>query len=201
MVIGRDKNVQNDFSAEIRTLCELHKVRFDFREDATSVTSPRTLAISWRWLVDLPNGRLIVLHDSLLPKYRGFAPLISQLVNGDGEIGVTAITAAEEFDQGEIISQRSRKIKYPTKIRDAIETVSHLYGDIVCELLEQINTGETLISTPQDEAAATYSLWRDEQDYLISWNDSAARIRRFVDAVGYPFQGASTYLNGKNPDS
>ena len=48
----------------------------------------------------------------------------------------------------------------------------------------------------QDEAQASYSIWRDEDDYQIDWTADAMEIRRFIDAVGYPYQGASSYING-----
>ena len=84
------------------------------------------LAIGWRWLIS-GTENLIVLHDSLLPKYRGFAPLVNSLINGEQEIGVTAIWAGPEFDAGEIIFQEKAGICYPIKIQEAIEIVSGLY--------------------------------------------------------------------------
>jgi methionyl-tRNA formyltransferase len=49
----------------------------------------------------------------------------------------------------------------------------------------------------QDESKATYSLWRDEADYRIDWTKQATMIRRFIDAVGFPFKGASCVVDGK----
>ena len=52
-------------------------------------------------------------------------------------------------------------------------------------------------ASPQDDSQATYSLWRDEEDYAIDWSQSATDLRRFVDAVGHPYKGASTTLHGQ----
>jgi methionyl-tRNA formyltransferase len=52
------------------------------------------------------------------------------------------------------------------------------------------------VAIPQDEKAATYSLWRDEDDYRIDWSHDAAVIKRFIDAVGYPYHGACSNLDG-----
>jgi len=57
--------------------------------------------------------------------------------------------------------------------------------------------GEILSSYKQNEEDVTYSLWRDEQDYIIDWSKSAEFIHRFINAVGYPYKGASTLMDGK----
>ena len=51
-------------------------------------------------------------------------------------------------------------------------------------------------SVQQDESEATYSLWLDESDYQIDWNWDSSHIRRFIDATGYPYKGAFTYISG-----
>jgi methionyl-tRNA formyltransferase len=53
------------------------------------------------------------MHDSLLPKYRGFAPLPNALINGEREVGVTALFASEEYDMGDIVCQRRLAVEYP----------------------------------------------------------------------------------------
>jgi methionyl-tRNA formyltransferase len=54
-----------------------------------------------------------------------------------------------------------------------------------------------MISVPQDEEKATYSLWRDEEDYKINWNHNAADIKRFIDAVGFPYLCAFSKIKGR----
>ena len=66
------------------------------------------------------NNTLIVIHDSILPTYRGYLPLVSQLIDGQKEIGVTAILANENFDEGDIVHISKTKINYPITINDAI---------------------------------------------------------------------------------
>ena len=194
--IGRDSSVTNDFSAEIRDLCDASGIPWRYRDQANTLPKPDyAIAISWRWLLkDVDN--LIVIHDSLLPKYRGFAPLVSQLVNGDKEIGVTAIWAEEEYDTGSIIAQSSIPIEYPIKIGDAIEKISNCYEDCILRIFRSIASNADIVSTPQDESLATYSLWRDDDDYWINWHDNAERIARFVDAVGPPYKGALSLCMG-----
>ena len=195
VVAAKDAAVINDFYADIRDICVNHKISF---YDRTVVALPAVdyqLAIGWRWLISRTEN-LIVLHDSLLPKYRGFAPLVNSLINGEQEIGVTAIWAGPEFDAGEIIFQEKARICYPIKIQEAIEIVSGLYRKICIAIFNSIRANQPLVSFPQIEDDATYSLWRDEEDYRIDWSQSSKAIKRFIDAVAFPYQGAQSLLEG-----
>ena len=153
-------------------------------------------AISWKWMLEIKMGTLIVLHDSLLPRYRGFNPLVSALINGDRQIGVTALYAGKDFDTGDIIAQKSAEITYPIRIQRAIDIISDLYSELVNEITAKILAGKELEVYNQDLSLVTYSLWRDEMDYLIDWNRSADYIKRFIDSVGIPYKGASSYIEG-----
>lgn len=197
-VIGaRDKNVQNDYYNEIRQLCIENRIEFHDRTENVSVQSKYSIAISWRWIIS-PNAdsRLIILHDSLLPKYRGFAPLVNMLINHESKVGVTALFANGEFDRGDIIAQKSIDVHYPIRIHEAIERVSKLYGELVLELLSKMSSGVEISAKPQNESEATYSLWRNEDDYAIDWNKDSAYIQQFIYSVGFPFSGASSCYEG-----
>lgn len=197
-VVGaRDKAVANDYYEDIKHLSELKGIRF-FEKGSTLDTQSVDwiIAISWRWLINDHHNKLIVFHDSLLPKYRGFNPLVTSLINGDNEIGVTAIIANAAFDAGNIVGQESAAISYPINIKTAIEIIATLYESLAIKILDQIRS-EQLKETIQAENDISYSLWRNEDDYFINWNDDAAAIRRFVDAVGFPYLGAKTTIEGK----
>ena len=199
VVTAQDKNVQEDYSKEIITLADENNITTIDRNSPYKVQSAYALAISWRWLIPIEprQTRLIVLHDSLLPKYRGFAPLVSQLVEKESTLGVTAFFAAEEFDKGEIIAQQKANIHYPIKIKEAIAITARLYCNITHNLMNIITRDGQLESTPQKEEEATYSLWRDKEDYCIDWTQQATRILRFIHAVGDPYLGACAQLQGR----
>jgi len=189
VVIGTDKNIENDYSNEILDICKSNEIKHSFRNEEYRLNALYSFAIGWRWIINI-GTKLIVLHDSLLPKYRGFAPLVNCLVNNEKEIGVTALYASEEYDRGDIIGQEKIEIEYPIKIQSAIDQIAPLYSKLVNKISHQILMGKTIEAIKQSEKLATYSLWRDEDDYLINWNDDATKINRFVDAVGYPYRGA-----------
>jgi methionyl-tRNA formyltransferase len=189
-----DKNVLNDYCLEIRELCAHHSIPCFMRCDMNPITSAFALSISWRWILRLDNTRLIILHDSLLPRYRGFNPLVSYLINGEDHIGVSALYAAESFDRGEIIAQERSTITYPIKIQQAIEISVSLYIKLAIKIFDAIANGQAIEAQPQDESKASYSLWRDEEDYRITWNTTSNQIKRFIDAVGFPYKGASAMM-------
>ena len=199
-VVGaRDSGVENDWHAEIAELCFTHGVEFRTRGEQSDKLQPVAdfnFAIGWKWII-ADSSRLVVFHDSLLPKYRGFAPLVNMLVNGTNEIGVTALIASDEYDRGEIIYQARESISYPIKIVDAIDRIIPIYTELVVRIANDIFSTGKLNSFPQDEELASYSLWRDERDYFIDWTGDAEEIRRFVDAVGAPYRGAAAFLNGQ----
>jgi methionyl-tRNA formyltransferase len=86
---------------------------------------------------------------------------------------------------------------YPLKIEAAIKQIEPLYFDLVCEIYQNIQDNKPILGSEQDHSNATYSLWLDQEDYFIDWQWSAEKIKRFVDAVGFPYDGAKARLNEK----
>jgi methionyl-tRNA formyltransferase len=197
VVVGADKAIQKDFEEEIIEQCKLHELTYVKRADfAGAIETEYAMAISWRWLINHPSERLIVFHDSILPRYRGFAPLVNSLINAEPEIGVTAIYGASDFDTGDIIAQSSSPVSYPLTIGDAISMINDNYAACGREILAQLCSGDVLVAKRQQDSEASYSVWLDDHDYRIDWSTSAQRIRRFVDAVGYPYMGAYSTVEG-----
>jgi len=196
VVVGRDKNVINDFADDIISLCKKHQIGCQERKDHQTLKTNYAMAIGWRWILPSTEN-LIVLHDSLLPKYRGFLPLVSALLNKETEVGVTALFANDYYDSGDIIAQVKTNISYPIKIQKLINLVQLNYQQLATDIVAKIKSNKELSSTPQNHDDASYSLWRDEDDYRIDWNQSASDIQRFIYAVGTPYAGASAYVDGK----
>ncbi|HSC40003.1 MAG TPA: formyltransferase family protein [Chitinophagaceae bacterium] len=196
VVTARDKGVLQDYTEEILDVCRQNGI--SFFERTTYCEMPGAayrILIGWRWMV--PETNTIVLHDALLPAYRGFAPLVNALINGEKEVGVTALWAAAQYDAGAVIAQRKMTVNEPVRINDAIVAMAGLYVQVMEQILEDICNGGQLVATPQDEAAATYSLWRDEADYFIDWKLDDRRILRTIYALSFPYHGACTLLHGR----
>jgi len=176
----------------------LPAVRQNLYDTILDLGISKILCAGWRYLIgdrvlELLNGRVIVAHDSLLPKLRGFAPLVTAMLIGDTETGVTFLKAGSGVDDGPILWQDRVTIGPTDTIGDLIEKLLPLYQ----RGTELFLTGKLSNETPQDSASATYSIWRDERDYFIDWNWDASYIERFIRALGNPYAGARTRLGGK----
>ena len=206
VVSFHEVGVEKDWYDDISNLCGEHRISFYEWKDikfhldsvlkSNSITS--AIAISWRFLIplsinDVLENKLIVFHDSLLPKYRGFAPVVTALLNGDDEIGATALFAVWEVDKGDIILQKSISVGQDMSIADIIHKMSSLYSDMAAEIVEKILSGGELFAFQQDESKASYSVWRDEDDYWIDWTKPSRDIAAFVRAVGSPYKGAKCF--------
>jgi methionyl-tRNA formyltransferase len=148
--------------------------------------------VGWQYMLSQTDDRFVIFHDSLLPRYRGFSPTVSALINGEYEIGVTGLRPSSQVDRGPIYAQAAIKISYPIKLKDALHLLKECYQKVALEILDKF---EKNILSPilQNEAQATYSIWRDEFDYFVDWNWPAKKIVRFVDSVGWPYSGARTF--------
>ncbi|WP_299951414.1 formyltransferase family protein [Hyphomonas sp. BRH_c22] len=152
--------------------------------------------VGWQYLVRDTILNLIVFHDSLLPKYRGFAPTVSAMINGESRIGVTALKPVSDVDAGPIIGQVATDVRYPMSIADALKMQAQSMSKLTLVILDTCANGIP-DGVPQNEAEATYSLWRDAGDYWLDWSHSADRLARTVDAVGPPYEGARSLYNGE----
>jgi methionyl-tRNA formyltransferase len=200
VVASKDKGNKEDFFLEIKDLCDKSNITFcDRKDDVLKIKSEYCIAVGWRWLIHEAKN-LIVIHDSFLPYYRGFSPLVNMLINGEKYVAASAIWATEKMDEGNIIVQRKKFITYPCKIYDAINIVSEIYVELILDIFERLVLSKVgkLPSIPQLHNKASYSIWRDEDDYFINWKKPAEYIKRFVDAVSYPYDGAKTRI--KNED-
>lgn len=194
-VIARDQGLVDDPADEIARV--LGRAGIPTRENMPPNTGQvAALAIGWRRLIHADYEYVFVVHDSLLPHLRGWNPLVTALVSGDRSIGATLFLADGGMDTGPIISQALIPIEVPARYSKALDLVCDCISNLVVDLLAQLPSGD-VVANPQIESDATYSLWRDEDDYLIDWNSDAERIQRHIFAVGHPYRGAKSFLAGE----
>ncbi len=197
VVSAKDKSINDNSYTAIQNICVENNIPFYDRHDTVADHSTHAFVVGWLWLLFLEGVEIIIFHDSPLPKYRGFNPLVSYLLNKETRIGVTALFAHKNFDCGDIIEQHPVDIEYPIKLNDAIQKIIPCYVYLTLKICNTLDAGHVLRGTKQDETEATYSLWRDEADYKIDWCKDSEYIKRFIDSLGFPYKGASTFLNGK----
>ncbi|MET7995454.1 methionyl-tRNA formyltransferase [Amycolatopsis sp. NPDC005232] len=158
------------------------------------------VANNWRtWLppeiFDLPPHGTLNVHDSLLPAYAGFSPLIWALVNGEPEVGVTAHMMNAELDAGDIVVQRAVPVGSKDTTTDLFHRTVDLIEPIVAEALSLIEAG-TVVPIAQDRSKASFFHKRAPRDSLIDWTWPASDIERLVRAQSDPYPNAFAYHRG-----
>jgi methionyl-tRNA formyltransferase len=158
-------------------------------------------AVSWRYLVPpevFRQARLgaFVLHDSLLPGYRGFAPTVWAIANGEKRTGATLCRMEEAVDSGEIIDQAVVPIGPEETIAEVLPRVTATYLEILARTLPQLLAGSAA-GQAQDESQATYCCARRPEDNEIDWLAGTDRIHDLIRAVTHPYPGAYTELDGR----
>jgi len=200
----REVKVVDSFDEKIRLFAIENKLPMyawkDIRKEGVGWLKKNRIwsivCVGWRFMIpkdwiDYLNGHVLITHDSLLPKYRGFAPLASALINGEKEAGLTVMLAGAEMDTGDIIYQKIISIDTNYTISDLIKVIMPLFDEGVVSSLKKMISGK-IKRKKQDHSKATYSIWRDEIDLWIDWNESASRIERTIRALGRPYMGART---------
>ncbi|QCW80242.1 methionyl-tRNA formyltransferase [Streptomyces sp. S6] len=159
------------------------------------------VANNWRtWIppeiYDLPVHGTLNIHDSLLPAYAGFSPLIWALINGEPEVGVTAHLMDEELDAGDIVVQRSVPVGPTDTSTDLFHRTVDLIAPVTTEALGLIASGQTEF-TPQDRSRASFFHKRAEEDIRIDWNWPAKDLERLIRAQSAPYPSAFTFHQGQ----
>jgi methionyl-tRNA formyltransferase len=159
------------------------------------------VATNWRtWIppeiFELPRLGTLNVHDSLLPAYGGFSPLIWALINGEPEVGVTAHMMDAELDAGDIVLQRAVPVGDRDTTTDLFHKTLALFGPITVDGLDLIASGRT-DWTPQDRSRASFFHKRAEEDSRIDWTWPAEDLDRLVRAQSDPYPNAFTYHRGR----
>ena len=149
-----------------------------------------------QWMIDLPRLGCINLHGSLLPKYRGAAPLQWSLIRGEPVTGVTTMRIDAGLDTGDILLKREVAIQDSDTTETLGERLSIIGADLMVETLQGLEQGD-LVAVPQDHAQATLAPILKKEDGRINWNLPALDIWNRVRGLR-PWPGAYTSFRGKN---
>lgn len=145
-------------------------------------------------IIHLPPYGCINLHASLLPKYRGAAPIQWAIMNGEKKTGITTMLMDEGLDTGDILLQKEVDIYIDDNAETLSKRLSEIGAELLIETLQGLR-GETIKPRPQI-GIPTYAPPLKKQDGFINWNRTANDIYNFVRGV-YPWPGAFCYLNNK----
>jgi len=172
----------------------------EFRDQLTTIHPDAIIVVGYgriipRWMIDLPRFGNLNLHASLLPKYRGAAPIQWAIASGESVTGVTTMRIDAGLDTGDILLQR----EMPIALEDTADTLSprlaSMGADLMLETLRELANGK-VHPKPQDHSQATLApiLKKEDgrMDFARGANDLFNRLRGFQ-----PWPGAFTTFKGK----
>lgn len=140
-----------------------------------------------------PRRGCINVHFSLLPLYRGAAPVNWAIVNGERETGVTTMFIEPELDSGPILLQKKTAIGERETASELMQRLAHIGADLLGETLVRINS---LTPRPQHDRDATFAPMLKREDGLIKWSSDARLIERSVRGF-QPWPGSYTTLDSR----
>jgi methionyl-tRNA formyltransferase len=146
-------------------------------------------------ILEQPRLGCINVHPSLLPKYRGAAPLNWTIIRGETKTGVTIMQMDEGMDSGDILLQEETAIGSRETVGDLHDRLAAMGAQMLIRTIEMIEAG-TLARIPQDRAAATFAPRLKKDDGLIRWEADVHDIIRLIRGLS-PSPGAYTFLDGR----
>ncbi len=191
-------------------LAAVHDIPLHYVEninDAGPVETLRELApdlifcVGWTQLLrkpilEIPTIGCIGFHASLLPRYRGRAPVNWAIIHGETETGNTMMFLDEGVDTGDIIAQRKFPIENDDTCATIYDKVAHSEEEMLREVMPMIHQ-DRMPRTPQDPTQATVMPRRRPRDGAIDWNRTTRELHDWVRALTHPYPGAFTGLAGR----
>ena len=146
------------------------------------------------YILNYPRYGCINVHASLLPKYRGAAPIQRAVLNGDDETGVCIMKMEKGLDTGDIISVKSTAIGEYETSGELFDRLAKIGGDLLVRTIKDIETGNA-VYTKQDDEKSTYAEKITKETACIDWEKSSTEISKQICAMN-PFPGAYTTYMG-----
>ena len=171
-----------------------------FLEELRSYGADLQVVVAFRMLPEavwsMPRLGTFNLHASLLPQYRGAAPINWAIINGEKETGVTTFFLKHDIDTGSIIFQEREPIHDDDTAGTLYERLMSRGAGLVLKTVQAIQTG-AFETTPQPEAAAKHAPKIFKETCEINWNTPAESVRNFVRGLS-PYPAAWTTVGGKS---
>jgi len=177
------------------------KTNDEFRAQLTALKPDAIIVVGYgriipQWMLDLPPLGNINLHASLLPKYRGAAPIQWAIAQGETVTGVTTMRIDAGLDTGDILQQRELPITPDDTSESIAPRLAAIGADLVVATLRGLQAG-TLHASPQDNSQATLAPILKKEDGLVDFSRPAAEILNRIRGF-QPWPGAHTKFRGKN---
>jgi len=173
----------------------------EFRRQLTDLQPDAIVVVAYGriippWMLHLPPLGNINVHGSLLPKYRGAAPIQWAIANGETVTGVTTMLLDEGLDTGDMLLKRAMPIAPEDTAVTLAPRLAELGADLLVETLQELQKG-VLEPVPQDDSLATLAPILKKEDGLVDFNRTAREIHNRMRGF-QPWPGAYTHFRGKN---
>lgn len=178
------------------------QVKSENYKDYLLETRPRIVfVISWRFLIpkecfDIPENGIFVLHDSLLPRYRGFSPTNWVIINGEKETGITLQYINERVDVGDIVDQIKINLDSQETAKTLNDKLLRLYPKIILKNIDLILKKQNQ-RISQNEKYATYGCKRSPDDGKLDFTKDTHILVQLIRGLTYPYPGAFCYFKNK----
>ncbi len=146
-------------------------------------------------ILNYPKYGCINVHASLLPKYRGAAPINRVIMDGEKNTGVTIMKMAKGLDTGDMLSFESTPIGEEETAGELHDRLALIGARLVCDTMERIIKGE-ITPVPQDDSKSCYAAKIDSSVQKINWNGTADEVMHHINGLS-PAPGALTLADGK----
>ncbi len=146
-------------------------------------------------VLEIPKYGCINIHGSLLPKYRGAAPIQWAVINGEKTTGLSTMLMDEGLDTGDILETREIAIDDRETSGSLFDKLGAMSGELICSTLDGLVKG-SITPVSQDDTQSSYAARLDKEAGEINWNNDAASIERLVRGLN-PWPSAYTHLGGK----
>ncbi len=147
-------------------------------------------------VLEIPKYGCINIHASLLPRYRGAAPIQWALINGDKETGITSMLMDAGLDTGDMLLTEEVKIQSDDTAGTLFERLSKVGAEVLSDTIQGLKDN-SIIPVKQDDSKATYAPMLRKSMCAVDWTESACRINNLIRGLT-PFLSASTNYEGKN---
>lgn len=158
---------------------------------------PQTVLVhGWYRMIpvaEFPDIDFLGFHYSLLPQYRGNAPMVWQIINGERRLGVSFFALTEGMDDGELVDQRHFELAAHEDIADAIGKANQLVDAMLDDFLPHWLAGK-VARRPQEKGPISYCGMRTPEDGHIDWRAAPETVHNFIRAQARPYPGAFSRL-------
>lgn len=194
------KEFQN-FCSENRITIEIMSGKCDISAYVEQYQPDLCIVMGWYYIIsrevlDKVRGGFIGIHNSLLPKYRGFAPVVWSMINGEKATGFSVFSFSDGMDTGKIWYQKEVPIYQTDYIEDVLDRIDEEIGRFFKKDLNRI-INESLSPYEQSNTVPTYGAKRMPTDGRIDWTKNSTELYNFVRAQSKPYPGAYTFLSDK----